>query len=138
MTTGRGSSYLSICRRDSKPPEEAFERFDAKHSALSFQKTFVSSLESILDTHPHVPDYIYESYNESLIDAYQWKQLVPRERWERAQLDASEEDHRDETNDRTILQRTDDSQVQETYHTPPTPEVVESNKQVANQSSSTT
>ena len=50
-----------------------------------------------------VPDDIYESYNESLIDAYHWEKLDPSERWERAQLDAFDQDHQEATNDRTII-----------------------------------
>ena len=85
-----------------------------------------------------VPDHIYESYNASLIDAYQWEPFNPREPWEQAQLAAFEEHHQDETNDPTIIQQNSSSQAQQTYHTPPTAGIDRSHVQAANQSGSTT
>ena len=67
-----------------------------------------------------VPDYIYESYNESLVDAYGWEKLHPKERWEQAQLGSFEEDHQIDRHEQAIPNPTNHSDEKETYYTPPT------------------
>ena len=87
-----------------------------KRSATNYHRRYSKENEPDSD----IPDYIYESYNESLVDAYGWEKLHPTETWEQAQLGAFEEKRQIDRHEQALLDPTNHSDKKETYYTPPT------------------